>query len=61
MFLGGQAEFDSAFAIAGILNIRRRLPSGADETITFPAVDYNDAVMVQFDPNMTHVTFGIMV
>jgi hypothetical protein len=45
----------------GLVNMRRRKPDNSDETITFPSIDTGDAVYVQFDPAMTHVTFGISV
>jgi hypothetical protein len=41
--------------------MRRRKPDNSDETITFPNIDVGEVVYVQFEPAMTHVTFGIKV
>ena len=51
---GGSAE-------VGLINIRRRLPNNADQTINFPAVGEPNTVYVQFNQTMTHVTFGMRV
>ena len=45
----------------GLINMRRRKPDNSDETITFPNINTDETVYVQFDPTMTHVTFGISV
>lgn len=60
--LGSYFEFGGQSAVdVGLINIRRRLPNGADETINFPDIDGFNPVMVQFNQTMTHVTFGIKV
>jgi len=60
--LGSYYEFDDESAVdVGLINIRRRKPNGADETISFPDIDSFDPVMVQYNATMTHVTFGIKV
>lgn len=62
VFLGSYFEFgDKAAVDVGLINIRRRLSTGADQTITFPDIDSLDPVMVQFNATMTHVTFGMKV
>ena len=53
---GGQSAAD-----VGLMNIRFRDPNNIDETITFPDIDAFDHVSVQFNPTMTHVTFGMKV
>jgi hypothetical protein len=45
----------------GLINMRRRKPDNSDETITFPNLGVGETVYVMFDPNMTHVTFGMSV
>ena len=60
--LGSYFEFGDKSAVdVGLINMRRRLPNGADETVNFPDIDAFDPVMVQFNPTMTHVTFGLKV
>ena len=60
VFLGMYHEFrdDKGAFDAGLINIRRRLPNGADETITFPYLGSFDSESVWFDAAMTHVTYG---
>ena len=53
---GGDSAVDT-----GLINMRRRKPDGSDETVTFPDIGVFSPVYVQFDPAMTHVTFGIKV
>jgi hypothetical protein len=48
-------------ASIGLINMRRRKPDNSDETITFPNIGVFETVYCQFDPAMTHVTFGIVV
>jgi hypothetical protein len=63
VFLGSYFEFRERTSIAvGLINIRRLLPSGAAETISFPPIDsFEGAVLQRFDQRMTSVTFGIKV
>jgi hypothetical protein len=62
IFQGGTFEFEEQSAVdIAILNIRRRLPNGADETITFPSPTSISHVLVKFDAMMTHVTLGMTV
>ena len=62
VFQGDYFEFDDKAAVdIGLLYIRRRKPDNSDETISFPDIDAFDRVYTQFDPAMTHVTFGIKV
>jgi|SRR5437667_6901984 len=59
---GDYFEFDDKAAVdIGLINMRRRKPDNSDETINFPNIDGFDTVRVQFNPTMTHVTFGMNV
>lgn len=48
------------YAIAGFLDMRRRLPDNSDETITFDAIDsFANATFSISDANMTHATCAL--
>jgi hypothetical protein len=62
VFLVQYYEFGDQSAVhAGLLDIRFRDQNGVDQTITFPNLDNVGFVSTQFNPTMTHVTFGLKV